>query len=466
MSRLSYYLLEQNTNPDIQSSLETREQTKDLEVFFTKVKQQQDNYTNVRDQKRLAQYFKLLPQQMLTSYTNALSDKGYFTGSNKPLEEEVRKALLIEYIKNQTKIVDRNNDAFERVWMKYEKNSQSWTTKNERRFLQVYLFINGHFPIDKNIFDECDSIIGIDTKAAYEQYKKSLKWNNNSSPSVIANTTPTPTAPPEKTTSQEPIDMVTFDPLSFDQTNKDSIRAFQTWFNTNVLQSNPLKALKVDGTFWSKTRLAFKQCWEEGRKIGWYKQTPLFADPGITDKLFQEVFSSGAWYQLIKKLTSSWDTPTALARILALAKHEGKLKFGRKNLDPSHKWYSFGTFQLHTPWTLTDAENNYNKLLNRGIKIARREGIDTNSLTIQDKDLLARVGHVEDKSTIKKINLRKPLADNSLNQDQLVDLVSNKIQVGLTQIGINVANWTLPPSEITTVSNDSVDGSFVYNYIA
>lgn len=105
--------------------------------------------------------------------------------------------------------------------------------------------------------------------------------------------------------------------------------------------------------------------------------------------------------------------------------------------------------------------------MNVGISIAQANGIDTSNLTLADRDLLSRVGHVQDKSTIKGVNLRKPLADDTLNKKQLAELISDQIQVGRDQIGVHVANRTLPPSKLSPTVNDSIrEGSFVYNYIA
>lgn len=124
MIRLSYYLLEENTSTDAQSSREAKEKPSDLEVFFNTVQKKQDSFTKPQDHKHLAQYFKLLPLEILDKYIQLLSGKGY-SSCDRNHPGEVRKALLIEYIKSQTKIIDRNDDTFQQVWMKYEKNPTS-----------------------------------------------------------------------------------------------------------------------------------------------------------------------------------------------------------------------------------------------------------------------------------------------------------------------------------------------------
>lgn len=96
-----------------------------------------------------------------------------------------KKALLIEYIKYSTKIDNRNDWEFTKIWNKFS-NPKTLTTLNERRFLQAFLYINGHY---KNVTWSAQDICSIcDWKIG--KYSKLAEWNYRN-PNLTQNNWPT-----------------------------------------------------------------------------------------------------------------------------------------------------------------------------------------------------------------------------------------------------------------------------------
>lgn len=369
-----------------------------------------------------------------------------------------KESIFIEYIKYDTKIVERNNTSFEKVLEWYTKNSKSGTTKNERRFLQAYLYINGHFDTiasKKSLIDECDGIIWSKTQEAITHYK-----NNKNKPRPEINHNPIITAENKPPANNEAI--TEWSLASFDHTNKESIRSFQSYFNTFLCSSLWLSPIAVDGQRWPKTKQAVKYCWEKGVRVWWEQQTPLFADEQtIIPSLFERKFGSGVWYNLIKQIgDKQWDSVTLMKRMLALAKHEGNFAFGRKNWDASNEWYSKGTFQI---FDKKDVEGRYNSLFNKTIA---KYNLNNNNLTSADKDIIARVGHIDERGKNRSEDLWAGLSDKNKTASELAPFISTNIQGWRSPIGINVATRTMPPSETVWLKADpnQREWSFVYNY--
>ncbi|HMY80794.1 MAG TPA: hypothetical protein PK048_03020, partial [Candidatus Absconditabacterales bacterium] len=186
MIRLSYDLLEQNAL-DTKLSLEhTNTPLGGLEETLKQLKKE-DQPLRLENGEKLGEKLKNLP--MIDQLKQDLMSKGYKEFTNQSDGDGMqdnpdfwRQALLIEYLKSATKITGWDDTSFERILSKFTKNPQSGTTRNERRFLQAYLFINNYYQGVsgvKSIFDEIDGAIGPKTKQAIQNYKTSKKNNQD-----------------------------------------------------------------------------------------------------------------------------------------------------------------------------------------------------------------------------------------------------------------------------------------------
>ncbi len=383
-----------------------------------------------------------------------------------------KESIFIEYIKYTTKIVERNNTSFEKVLEWYTKNSKSGTTKNERRFLQVYLYINGHFDAivgKKSLIDECDGIIWSKTQEAITRYKN----NKNQPEPEMENRNPTIIAENETPASSETITEWSQDisnweiEYPFNSNDNMQIEGFQNYYN-DLINKGTIKwePLKLDGQRWPKTKQAVKYCWENGVRVWWYKEEPLFANTDNIISLCKEKFGDWEGFKLLEKLGGG-DKVTLMKRVLALAKHEGNFAFGKTNWDPSNKWwFSKGTFQIFDE---NNVEARYNSLFNKTIA---KYNLNKNNLTSADKDIIARVGHVNEKwarEENKNKDLWKILSNKNLNASELARFISKTVQVWWSVIGKNVAMRTMPPSKIRGVFwyDNSLwkDGSFIWDYV-
>ena len=118
---------------------------------------------------------------------------------------------------------------------------------------------------------------------------------------------------------------------------------------------------------------------------------------------------------------------TGFLREMALGLHEGELSFGR--VDSIYRT----TFQI--------SRESYESCLQVGKGIIESYGIsvgDVYSLPAAQQDMVAHVGHISGREDMLG-DLMSQITDPSLSWGQVVDLMSRKIQGGITRIGQEVA---------------------------
>lgn len=159
--------------------------------------------------------------------------------------------------------------------------------------------------------------------------------------------------------------------------------------------------------------------------------------------LLNKIFWAWPWTQLAEKL-SQWQS-VFITRLIALARHEWWLNFGRTNQDPNPTQQNIWTFQISAPaengkTARQSVEQKYADTLNAGIKMCESNWIqvDRNSLDAAQKDLLSWLWYINIQrwweSTFAK------LRDTNLSDSELINLMSTTIQWGIAAIWNSVVN--------------------------
>ncbi len=163
----------------------------------------------------------------------------------------------------------------------------------------------------------------------------------------------------------------------------------------------------------------------------------------------KKVFGDGPGAKLLTALDSKYGNKgEMILRMVALGKHEGGLLFGRTNKDPA-SGMNRGTFQIGGAASTSEStKSKYDSMLSLGANIYEKmfgQKLDTKSMNNADKDLIAHIGYIENRSSTFEGNsetLFQKLADPALSDDQLVRLMHYKIQGGIPAIGKAVVAMT------------------------
>lgn len=167
-------------------------------------------------------------------------------------------------------------------------------------------------------------------------------------------------------------------------------------------------------------------------------------------KLFaQRVFGKWPGTDLLIKLSNQ--KPDMIKRVVALAKHEWWLNFGRKNIDPNtaSQQINIWTFQLSAK--SNEIVDKYNKSLNFGKKLLDKYDIkyssnDLKNITtyVQDIakdtkskaqcDLVSWLGYIDWYRNTGSVNVLEKLADPNLKDDEVKTLISKNIQWWIPEI--------------------------------
>lgn len=156
------------------------------------------------------------------------------------------------------------------------------------------------------------------------------------------------------------------------------------------------------------------------------------------------IFGTGPATKLLVQLDMVYKgNGSLIRREIALGKHEGNLKFGRRNKDP-RSGSNIGTFQIGgAGTTFADTEKKYNSCLEAGASLYKKyfnQSIDTSSLSWAQKDLMCHLGYINAQRGGEKTF--KKLASNTLSDAQLIYLMSTTIQGGINAIGHDVVQMT------------------------
>ncbi|MDX2096334.1 MAG: peptidoglycan-binding protein [Leptolyngbyaceae cyanobacterium bins.59] len=174
-------------------------------------------------------------------------------------------------------------------------------------------------------------------------------------------------------------------------------------------------------------------------------------------QLAKTIFGDGPGAELLIALDQQYSngTGTLIKRQIALARHEGQLRFGRENLDPA-SGYNFGTYQIGGLDTnRSDSLKKYNKNLEVGLQIYTSltgKKLDLSALSQADKDAMCHVGYIYSERQRSyngdyykydpgrpKGDIFRDLGNPSLPQNQAIELMSSGIQGGIRAIGEDVA---------------------------
>lgn len=143
--------------------------------------------------------------------------------------------------------------------------------------------------------------------------------------------------------------------------------------------------------------------------------------------LARKIFNPGPATDLL--IVIDWWSGTMIKRMIALGYHEGGLKFGRQNPDPS-SGFNIWTFQIGWSWTSReDSIKKYESCMNAGIRLAKQYWIDIDYFTLSDpgqRDLISHLWYIE--SQRWGMRTFDKLRDASLSEDALITLMHYKIQ--------------------------------------
>lgn len=174
--------------------------------------------------------------------------------------------------------------------------------------------------------------------------------------------------------------------------------------------------------------------------------------------LANKIFGDGPATNLLFAMSNN--TPAMILRSIALAKHEGGLKFWLKNTDPNKKSAQINIWTFQISAKKNEIVNKRNKNLEEGLLLLKEHNIsyeeayfkklnnynDETWDSTQQKaqtDLLVWLWFIQ-KERGGKATLEK-LADNTLSDNEIVDLMSSKIQWGIGAIGKDIVaqikNW-------------------------
>lgn len=167
------------------------------------------------------------------------------------------------------------------------------------------------------------------------------------------------------------------------------------------------------------------------------------------EALGKKVFGDGPGAKLLIALDKKYGGKgEMILRMIALGKHEGALLFGRTNPDPA-SGSNRGTFQIGgVASTAETTKSKYDTMLALGAKIYQEtlgETVDTAKLNNADKDLIAHIGYIQERSNMFEKNptaIFAKLGDPKLADSELVSLMHYKIQGGIADIGQNVLAMT------------------------
>lgn len=198
------------------------------------------------------------------------------------------------------------------------------------------------------------------------------------------------------------------------------------------------------------------------------------------------VFGSGPAVDLLSELDHrQGGGGISLLRMVSLGIHEGGLRFLRLNDDPANdpavrkkmglkpltKWaYNKGTFQISAQAATREkaqlaVEKKYDECLRQGKAIYNEvfpKKPFPRSLTPGNSDLLAHIGYIYLQGG-KSYDLFEKLADQHLNRSQVKNLMSNKIQVGASDIGYDVYGMTAGGGLEVKLDNASDDALIASN---
>lgn len=139
-----------------------------------------------------------------------------------------------------------------------------------------------------------------------------------------------------------------------------------------------------------------------------------------------------------------------MARMIALAYHEGGLVFGRQNPDPA-SGYNIGTFQIggagSTPET---SMRKYHDCLACGASMAGISADAALGLPPGQRDLLAHMGYIESQRGGAETFAK--LFDPNLGYNETVRLMHNTIQGGIRAIGEHVWSLTQPTASSEAIA--------------
>lgn len=165
--------------------------------------------------------------------------------------------------------------------------------------------------------------------------------------------------------------------------------------------------------------------------------------------LAKKVFGDGPGAKLLIALDSKFGGKgEMILRMIALGKHEGQLLFGRTNPDPA-SGSNRGTFQIGgIDSTSASTKSKYDAMLAKGAAMYTKllgEPLDTSSLNNADKDIIAHMGHIEDRSNMQTkspTKLFEELSSSTISDEALVSLMHKKIQGGIRAVGTEVLAMT------------------------
>ncbi|MDD2486943.1 MAG: hypothetical protein PHS92_01050 [Candidatus Gracilibacteria bacterium] len=156
--------------------------------------------------------------------------------------------------------------------------------------------------------------------------------------------------------------------------------------------------------------------------------------------LLISIFGEGPATRLLIKIDGG--STFAIKRMIALAKHEGGFKFGRRNPDPA-SGFNIGTFQIGGSGSNeSDSLKKFNNCLDIGVKMAEENKIDVDfaSLDNAQKDLLAHLGYIQEYRGGKDKGTFEKLKDPNLSDSEVIKLMSREIQGGIPAIGKSVVS--------------------------
>ncbi|OLP16151.1 hypothetical protein BST81_22370 [Leptolyngbya sp. 'hensonii'] len=173
-------------------------------------------------------------------------------------------------------------------------------------------------------------------------------------------------------------------------------------------------------------------------------------------QLSRAVFGNGPGAELLNLLDQQYSngTGTLIKREIALARHEGGLRFGRENPDPA-SGYNFGTFQIGgLDTTASESRAKYDRNLQAGLKLYQQltgKTVDPATLTLADRDIICHLGYIyteRQRSYNGEYYANAPgrppeaifrdLGNPALPVNQAVELMSSGIQGGIRDIGEDV----------------------------
>ena len=164
----------------------------------------------------------------------------------------------------------------------------------------------------------------------------------------------------------------------------------------------------------------------------------------------EKVFWTWAATELLIKL-SSW-SPSMILRTIALAKHEGKLNFGRKNEDPNKQSGQINIWTFQISAKKNQIVKKRNDCLSQGKVMLNEQWIsyqendfrelsDYNQETANNKvgkaqvDLLVWLGYLKERGGEE---IFRELRDENLREQEIITLMSTKIQWWIKDIGEDV----------------------------